>query len=69
MATRQADDGVLIGEDTDHLGPPLDLVIEVLARVECSLPMPERERHLAEHIIAQPLPGEGVEGGAVWRPG
>jgi hypothetical protein len=29
----QADDGVLIGEDIDHLGPPLDLAVEALDRV------------------------------------
>ena len=34
----QADDGVLVGEDADHPGPPLDLAVEALDRiVECSL--------------------------------
>jgi hypothetical protein len=28
-----ADDGVLIGEDADHLGAPLDLAVEALNRV------------------------------------
>ena len=28
-----ADDGVRVGEDADHLGPPLDLAVEALDRI------------------------------------
>ena len=29
----EASDGVLVGEDADHLGPPFDLAVETLDRV------------------------------------
>jgi predicted thioesterase len=48
----EANDGVLIGEDADHLGPPLDLAVEALDRVgRVQLgPMLEREAHVGKYI-------------------
>jgi hypothetical protein len=48
----QADDGIFIGEDADHLGSPLDLAVEALNRVDRVQlgSMLGREGHIGEHI-------------------
>ena len=48
----EANDGLLVGEDADHLGPPLDLAVEALDRVgRVQLgSMLRREGHVGEHI-------------------
>lgn len=48
----QADDGILVGEDADHFGPPFDLAVEAFDRVGGVQlgPVLRGERHVDEHV-------------------
>jgi hypothetical protein len=63
----EADDGIFVGEDADHLGPPLGLAVEPLDRVDRVRlgAMLGREGHVGDHI------GLGLvqEGGELWQLG
>ena len=43
----ETDNGILVGEDADHLGPPLD-TLDRIGRVQLGA-MLRRERHVGEH--------------------
>ena len=48
----ETDDGVVVGEDADHVGAPLDLAVEALDRIGAVelRPMLLREGHVGEHV-------------------
>ena len=48
----EPDDGVLVGEDADHLGPPFDLAVEAFNRVGGVQlgAMGRREAHVGENV-------------------
>lgn len=49
----EAGDGVLVGEDADHVGASLDLAVQAFERIgRMQLgAMPGRERHIGQHIL------------------